>query len=264
VLGVRFHRERIIVALKKKIYIYNFTDLKLIGQISTMNPRGLLALSWQSQGSVLAYPSSGRTGEIALQLPWRVGAGSGGKLRPPLYEEATYVQQLELQAHDTELTQLALSVDGTRLATASVQGTLIRIWDTKTGKQVKEFRRGTDRAAINCINFSKDTKFLCVSSNKGTIHIFALEGETRAEETEGGGRVWSNFLGIGKPLWRWSTAQFHVTDPQSICCFGEDNSVVVVCSDGNFYKYHFDDEKGEAVEQETVCLLNTSQNKKSS
>ena len=40
--------------------------------------------------------------------------------------------------------------------------------------RVKELRRGTDPATLYCINFSNDGEFLCCSSDKGTVHIFAL------------------------------------------------------------------------------------------
>ena len=45
----------------------------------------------------------------------------------------------------------------------------------------------------------------------------------------------------------WSFAQFHIQDTRCIVCFGvEKNSIVVVCSDGSYYKYSFDPVKGNA------------------
>lgn len=54
-----------------------------------------------------------------------------------------------IQAHKNELACIALNQQGTRLATASDQGTLIRVWDTTTRNQLVELRRGTDSAAIH-------------------------------------------------------------------------------------------------------------------
>jgi WD40 repeat protein len=48
-------------------------------------------------------------------------------------------------AHETAISALALNSDGTRLATASEQGTVIRIFSTATGKPLQELRRGKDR-----------------------------------------------------------------------------------------------------------------------
>ncbi|KAG5533662.1 hypothetical protein RHGRI_027745 [Rhododendron griersonianum] len=43
VYAVKLRRDRIMVVLEHKIYVYNFTDLKLLHQIETLaNPRGTL------------------------------------------------------------------------------------------------------------------------------------------------------------------------------------------------------------------------------
>jgi len=45
VKGVRLRRDRVVVILENKIYIYNFGDLKLLDQIDTyLNPSGLCAV----------------------------------------------------------------------------------------------------------------------------------------------------------------------------------------------------------------------------
>ena len=42
---------------------------------------------------------------------------------------------------------------GSMIASASVKGTLIRIWDTVRRIMLVELRRGSDNAVIYCINF---------------------------------------------------------------------------------------------------------------
>merc|ERR1712228_407684 len=116
---------------------------------------GLCALCPDPQNTVLVCPG--------LQK---------GYLRVELYD----IKRMSLiQAHEGSLGCFALSFDGKLLATASEKGTLIRIWDTSTGKQIQELRRGADHAEIQSLCFSpKTSSYLAVSSDKGTIHIFKI------------------------------------------------------------------------------------------
>ena len=72
---------------------------------------------------------------------------------------------------------LALNNDGSLLASSSETGTLIRIWDTENGNKLQELRRGSDQADVYCLSFDPASKYLSCSSNKGTIHIFALRSD---------------------------------------------------------------------------------------
>lgn len=53
-----------------------------------------------------------------------------------------------ISAHKGELACVALNQLATRIATASAQGTLIRVWDVATRHQLIELRRGADSATI--------------------------------------------------------------------------------------------------------------------
>ena len=148
-------------------YVYNFADLKLVDHIETIaNPKGLCSLCPNSSSTVLASPSISR-----------------GTVRVELYDirKTTLVP-----AHEAELAQICLNLDGTRLATASDKGTLIRVFDTQTGQLMQELRRGADRAEIYSIAFNANSQFLATSSDKGTVHIFALSPNASGEGGGGG------------------------------------------------------------------------------
>ncbi|OWA52547.1 putative WD repeat domain phosphoinositide-interacting protein 3, partial [Hypsibius exemplaris] len=101
-------------------------------------------------------------------------------------------------------------------------GTLIRVFDTSSGSQLFELRRGANKADIFCIGFNLDSSLLCLSSDHGTIHIFSL-GDTKEKK-------------------RPSTIRLQVPNgAQCICAFGSDpNTVMAICADGSYYKYVFD------------------------
>jgi WD40 repeat protein len=159
VLSVKLRRDRIAVALTNRVYVYNFSDLTLLDQIPTCtNPRGLLCMSSDAGaalGVVVACPGMTR-----------------GHVRVELYHLRKTVQ---VEAHETHLAQIGLSMDGSLLATASEKGTLIRLFDTRRGgAPLRELRRGVERASISCIAISRACDYIGVTSDRGTVHIFHL------------------------------------------------------------------------------------------
>jgi len=178
-----------------------------------------------------------------------------------------------IPAHETALACFALNYDGTKLATASEKGTLIRIFDTASGTTLQELRRGADRADIWSICFNSTSQWLAVSSDKGTIHVFSLKPskDQKAEEKEASkddkdkdGQAKENpksslsFMKSILPKYfssEWSFAQFRVPDSRTIVAFGaEKNSIIVVSAEGSFYKAMFDPEKsGSECHQESYA-----------
>lgn len=81
-----------------------------------------------------------------------------------------------IAAHDSPLAALAFSPNGTRIATASEKGTVIRVFSVHDGSKLFEFRRGVKRCvAISCLAFSMCSQYLGCSSNTETVHVFKLE-----------------------------------------------------------------------------------------
>lgn len=242
VKSVKLRRDRIVVVLENKVYVYNFADLQLLHQVETyMNAKGLCALS-PGTNVVLAVPGQ-KVGTAHVEL----------------YDSK---QTQVIQAHNNALTQIVLNLDGTRLATSSEKGTLIRIFDTKTGDQLKELRRGADKAEIFSLAFNPTSKWICVSSDKGTVHLYGLTGENDGSSHESSvefeknklkdeGKTRHSSLAFMKEVLpsyfssEWSFAQFHLPETQCLISFGaEANSIIAVCADGSYYKYTFDPIKG--------------------
>jgi WD repeat-containing protein 45 len=290
--SVKLRRDRVIVTLSNKIYVYNFADLSLLDHIETIeNPKGLCVVSSNTHSNILACPSTQK-----------------GHVRIELYD---LHKTTLIAAHETSLACIALSYHGTRLATASEKGTLIRVYDTATGELLQELRRGTDRAEIYGLVFNQNASLLACTSDKGTVHIFKLSDavhESSDASTSGGAFNASSshshdanfqpitstsgtlhveeqhedsvntashastgnkssslsFMKAVLPKYfssEWSFAQFRIPQTRpAIACFGpEPNTLIVVTADGAYFKANFGPSGGEAsrTAYAQFCALET-------
>jgi WD40 repeat protein len=212
--------------------------LELLDTLETKNnTKGIVSISLIGN-NIIAYPDKNEIGSVRVKD----------------YDKQS---EIVIKAHKGPINFLQLNRDGTILATASDKGTLIRLFDTSTGDAIQELRRGTENAEIYSIAFDNTNRFLAVSSDRKTVHIFIINKEDKVElsENEGGNAAsnkknmfgnFANFFGIGKKYFNseWSFAQFKVNSTKSICTFGPDNSIIVISNDGKYYHASFDPKVG--------------------
>lgn len=278
VRAVRLRKDRIVVVLEHKIYVYNFGDLKLLHQIETIaNPRGLCCLSPSSNSIVLACLGLHR-GQVRV-------------------EHYGLKKTKFISAHESHLACFALTMDGQLLATASYKGTLIRVFNSLDGTRLREVRRGADRAEIYSICFSQNTQWLAVSSDKGTVHVFSLRAPGFREvprlsdndmvhgpgrESDGdldtlesasasspvafSGSNPNSTLSFMKGVLpkyfssEWSFAQFRLPeDVRTLVAFGADTSTLAIVGlDGSFYRCSFDPVNGGQMQQQEYARFFTA------
>ncbi|KAL4572107.1 hypothetical protein LXL04_018876 [Taraxacum kok-saghyz] len=232
VRGVRLRRDRIIVILEQKIFVYNFTDLKLLQQIETFaNPKGLCEVS-QASGNFVLVCLGLRKGQVRV-------------------EHYASKRTKFILAHDSRIACFALSQNGNMLATASNKGTLVRIFNTHDGTLLHEVRRGADRAEIHSLAFSPTAEWLAVSSDKGTIHVFSITPLDNPDLTTSSPRAL--IKGVMPKYFNsvWSLAQFRLVEgSQYTVAFGhQKNTIVILGLDGSFYRCQFDPKAGGEMTQ---------------
>lgn len=289
VKNIKLRRDVLIVVLANKTFVYSFEGVpkKLYTFDTNFNNKGLVAVSSTSSRAIMAIPSN-QKGHIqiinlspAIQQSSTGDSFYGSAASSMLSDSRGYNLQNPttpntsiIAAHTTALSCIALNRDGTRLASASEKGTLIRIFDTSSCRVLHELRRGVDRAEIFSIAFDEDSTRICVSSDKGTVHIFNLSSPENSpshpSSTSSTKSASPSFFGTGNrqsslafmkdllPKYfasEWSFASFQVpNETRCICGFSpsvsssstlsESNVILILCADGGYFKVSFDPRAG--------------------
>ncbi|XP_025076265.1 WD repeat domain phosphoinositide-interacting protein 4-like [Pomacea canaliculata] len=222
ILAVRMLKEKLVVVLRQEIHIFSFpSKIERLHTIDTKdNPRGLCEVS--AFGAMMVFPAVNR-GHVQLVNLENIHPGQTAS-------------PVIISAHKSDIACVAISQCGSFIATASVKGTLIRVFDAATRKLIVELRRGADTAMFYCISFSPDASFLCASSDKGTVHIFAVKDTTLNR------RSTFKSMGFLGPYVesQWGLANFTVSSEcPCVCAFTDNQTVVAACVDGTFHKYVF-------------------------
>ncbi|XP_052762582.1 WD repeat domain phosphoinositide-interacting protein 4-like [Mya arenaria] len=222
VMAVRIKKDRLIAVLRNQVHVFTFpNNPQKIQTFETRdNPKGLCEVS--PYGSNLVFP-----GHVC---------GSVQIVNLDRTQPGQTTAPVTINAHKTDLACIAINQPGSLVATASVKGTLIRVFDANKKSQLLELRRGADPAKLYCISFSLDSAYLCASSDKGTVHIFAVK------ETELNKRSTFKKMGfLGQYVEsQWGLANFTVpAECACVCAFAPNHAVIAVCVDGTFHKYVF-------------------------
>ncbi|XP_021892890.1 autophagy-related protein 18f isoform X1 [Carica papaya] len=142
----------------------------------------------------------------------------------------------QFRAHKSPISALCFDPTGTLLVTASVQGHNINVYkimpelcasssarDTSSSYvHLYRLQRGLTNAVIQDISFSDDSKWIMISSSRGTSHLFAIDplgGAVNFQSVEASFTAKNSGLGVtNKPAVRWPPSLSSQTPNQQNFC----------------------------------------------
>jgi WD40 repeat protein len=200
VTSLLLHQNFLYVVLSSSVRLYAIQSLSLAVEcFTTANPKGVAAICPAALNPRIAMVGD-TAGSVAIR---QLDSG----------------QTVSFHAAKHPLSLLRFSQDGSLIATASQQGTLIRVFETQTGHELSVFRRGALKSKIRALSFSPSNQRLVAASSNGTVHLFAAD--SRVLSPQDAPRALSK-VKVGRPK---------MLD----AAFANDHLVVVVGSDGSVY-----------------------------
>lgn len=171
-------------------------------------------------------------------------------------------KQYHIKAHQNLVEIIEINFKGTKFASASNKGNLIKVFSIFDGNLIHEFRRGTEQAIIYNISFDLNDTLLVVSSNRPTVHLFALidknnpnKGNKDIQNSKSMFNGISKIFGVGKILQsEWSFAKITVQSncKSIIACFSDQNKIVIINYLGNFIEAVYGVKPDSSIECKVV------------
>mmetsp|Transcript_19148 Transcript_19148/g.34943 ORF Transcript_19148/g.34943 Transcript_19148/m.34943 type:complete len:256 (+) Transcript_19148:4303-5070(+) len=243
-------RDYVVIILEASVYVYTMSTMQPYTQYNTFrNEHGVGAISYQTDKFILATLDT-----------------AAGYVRV----ENLYTREVKrAPLHDNPISILTLDYSGEVGASASEQGTIIRIFNCDTLEVMHEFRRGSRPACISSLTFSLSLKYLVGSSDHGTLHIWQVQ---KADAGYFSGFV-KSFMPTSFSYERSiaklnlpTTSKYrsrYTTVRGPVCCFTSESEsgieLMVANLDGMLYKCAFDPRVGTLLIKETITYLDTQE-----
>eukprot|EP01061_Rhynchopus_euleeides_P020726 TRINITY_DN3366_c0_g3_i1.p1 TRINITY_DN3366_c0_g3~~TRINITY_DN3366_c0_g3_i1.p1 ORF type:complete len:347 (+),score=110.40 TRINITY_DN3366_c0_g3_i1:142-1182(+) len=250
VINVRMNTKCLVVVLDTCLKVFDLTKLAPKADLTTCsNPKGLCALSMNEEHPFLAYPASlaEGTGDVIV-----VDALGGRQVHV-------------IRAHKTLLAALTLSTCGTKLATASTRGTVIRVFGLSVqghseAPLLYSLRRGTSPASVFSLAFSHDAALLACTSSNRTVHIWRCDPHAIMDNhSETPGTVSDTMRNMVSAERSWASFSNPATsNPTSnnVIVFSSDPSkLYLATSEGHMYIYSLNLASGECRKEAEYQVL---------
>lgn len=266
VLNVKIKKFLIFIICEKTIYSFNFQTNQNIDCLETpLNLKGLFAINGSPEKTIIAYPISYK--------------GEENKVHVCIKNYKTH-KSLPVAVLDDKISFIAMDYKGLLLAIANEKGTIVRIHNVANGTLMQECKRGKEKAEINYIAFDMNYKYIGVSSDRKTIHIWKLDSiiekkksdlnsQTKPQIKNEGLSHKKCLTTVGDKMTNLtledfdikeikgsktdsSFAKVRIKEPNSIFCFRPDNKVIIINLSGKYYIYKIDKKGGDCeLDKET-------------
>lgn len=196
------------VCIRKKVLVIVLTDSVCLYDIQNHRYTGFEQITFHNLSGACDVSFNEDNPKIAIcgLTPGAVQIFSENEDSLPIF----------FSAHIHPISMIKLSSDSRFIATASEQGTIIRVFDGISGSLRCVFRRGNLKSKILAMCFSPDNKKLLAISQNGTLHLFDTETQQSSEEN---------------PVKSISKLSLHQATCYAIS-YQNDNEIVIISSSG--------------------------------
>ncbi|KAJ6247692.1 wd-repeat protein interacting with phosphoinosides wipi -related [Anaeramoeba flamelloides] len=177
IYSVKIACELLFVLLERSVLVYKLPEFQQLEIFNTsLNSNGILEMKVTQNEieRVCTLATFGPTGGTVRIKKYSFLFSSAKKKTLQTTKKLKREHEIIINTCELQINKIALSSNGTYLATCSDRGTIIKIWSTITGKLLCEKKRGNKKALIFSLSFSPDCSLLAASSFNGTLHVFKL------------------------------------------------------------------------------------------
>ncbi|GAB5360397.1 hypothetical protein AAMO2058_000624400 [Amorphochlora amoebiformis] len=233
ILNVKMNRKRLVAVLENKIHIFDLETLYMLHTLrTTPNKKGVIALSTNIRNGFMALPGHDSKGEILV------------------YDVINCQLHSKINACNNPVQNLSMNAEGTLLAAASTQGTVIRVFSVPEGTKLHTFRRGSYPVTIHSIAFNPSSSLIAVSSSSSTIHIFELKvQDSNPKPQKASSSTLAKYLpnllsDIVEPGRHFAYVTLKESSYRTVVAFG-DGELLVLSEQGYFCRYTIPNQGGE-------------------
>ena len=240
------------------IFLLRTKKLELIEKINTINnPKGIFSVCNEPKKYILAFPDNSK-GNIIIKFFDDILKENKEKNKENENKKNDNNKIIK-KAHKGNINILCFNFDGTKLASASDRGTIIRIFNVDSGGLIAELRRGASDANIYSLCFSFNDTYLSLTSDHYSCHIFDLQNLKNKSKDSNKGYVMNYISGMGKILTNnqnsYSWRKFDIPKRErNIIGFikEENNKCFIIGKNGNYLSVNFIEEEPKIKKEKII------------